>query len=465
MNYQEFLQKKAMIDAPTGIENPRGISKSLFEWQRPVVKWALQRGRAALFENTGLGKTAQQCEWSRIVERETQMPVLIAAPLAVSHQTIEEALNILGMPINFAESQDDIGERGVYITNYQKLHKFDSRKFGGIALDESSILKSIDGSTKRALIEEWTVVPFRLACTATPAPNDYMELGNHAEFLGVMKSSEMLSTFFVHDGGETQKWRLKGHAEADFWKWMASWAVCITHPRDIGFEMDGYDLPPLRIHEVIVDFESVPLPGEMIALPAKSLKDRRNARRASIDDRVAKCAEIVNASPDGQWLTWCGLNNEADECAKLTNSENVQGSDSDERKEKMMLGFAHGEVHRITTKGSIAGWGMNWQRCHKMAFVGLNDSFEMLFQCIRRCWRFGQKNPVDVYIILSSQEGEVLKNIKRKEADATAMQKALVSHMAALTKKSLGVAATRTTLAYNPRKELIIPAFLSRMVV
>lgn len=458
--YDEFLRHKAIVDAPTGISNPIGISKSLFPFQQAAVKWGLQRGRAAFFEGTGLGKTPQQCEWARHVELTTKLPVIVLAPLAVSHQTIEEAKNILGMEIKYAGKASDIGERGMYITNYQKLDRFDGIEFGGVVLDESSIIKSVDGKTKEKLIERFANTPFRLACTATPAPNDYMELGNHAEFLGVMRSSEMLSTFFVHDGGETQKWRLKGHAEKDFWKWMASWAVCITHPRDLGFEQDGYDLPPLRIHEVIVDCDNKPMEGELFAADAKTLEQRRGARRNSIEERVAKCAEIVNASQDDQWLIWCGLNTESEACAKATDSENITGSDTDDRKEKMMMGFAHGEVPRITSKVSICGFGMNFQGCHKMAFVGLNDSFEGMYQAIRRCWRFGQINPVDVYIILSSLEGEVLKNIKRKEADATAMQKALVEHMAVLTKKQIGKAITRTKLDYLPTKPFRLPSFI-----
>lgn len=364
------------------------------------------------------------------------------------------------MDLIYAEHPYDIKERGNYITNYQKLDRFDGVKFGCVSLDESSIIKSQDGKTKAKLMDRFADTPFRFCYTATPAPNDYMELGNHAEFLGVMKSTEMLSTFFVHDGGETQKWRLKGHAEKDFWRWMASWSLCFTHPRDLGFEQDGYDLPELRMHEVIVDCESKPLEGELFANEAKTLDERRGARRQSINERVEACSKLVSESSDEQWLTWCGLNLEAESCAKLTESENVTGSDSDERKESVMLGFAKGEIPRMTSKVSICGFGMNFQKCHKMAFVGLNDSFEGMFQAIRRCWRFGQKHPVDVYIILSSMEGEVLKNIKRKEADAVAMQKALVEHMAILTRKQLGKAATRTTLEYNPMKKLTLPSFL-----
>lgn len=458
--YQEFLARKAIIDAPTGIEWPTKLNKALFPFQSAVVKWALQRGRAAIFAGTGLGKTPMQCEWARHAAEHTGKPGLILAPLAVSHQTIEEARKILGLEITYAEYAGDIQGNGLFITNYQKLDRFDGVDFGWVVLDESSIIKSVDGKTKEKLIERFRDVPFRLACTATPAPNDYMELGNHAEFLGVMRSTEMLSTFFVHDGGETQKWRLKGHAEKDFWKWMASWSACFTHPRDLGFEQEGYDLPPLRIHEVIVDCETKPLEGELFALQAKTLDERRGARRNSIEERVAACAKLVADAPDDQWLTWCGLNTEAEDCAEATDSENITGSDSDERKEKMMLGFAHGEVERVTSKVSICGFGMNFQRCHKMAFVGLNDSFEGMYQAIRRCWRFGQLHPVDVYIILSSLEGEVLKNIKRKEADAVAMQKALVEHMAVLTRKQLGKAGARTKLEYNPTQKLQLPSFV-----
>lgn len=459
-DYHKFLERKAIVDAPTGIPNPKGIAKSLFPFQQACVKWALQRGRAAIFAGTGLGKTPMQCECAKHAEAETNLPTLILAPLAVAHQTIDEAKKILGMTVTYAEHPCDIGARGVYITNYQKLDRFDDVLFGCVVLDESSIIKSQDGKTKAKLLERFASTPFRFACTATPAPNDYMELGNHAEFLGVMKATEMLSTFFVHDGGETQKWRLKGHAEKDFWRWMASWSLCFTHPRDLGFDQDGYDLPELRIHEIIVDCESKPMDGELFASEAKTLDERRGARRQSINDRVDKCAEIVETAKDDQWLTWCGLNAEAEACAKITESENVTGTDSDERKTEVLLSFARGQLARMVSKVMIAGFGLNLQSCHRMIFVGLNDSYEQLFQAIRRCYRFGQAHPVDVYIILSSMEGEVLKNIKRKEADATAMQKALVEHMAVITRKQLGKAATRTKLEYNPTQKLKLPSFL-----
>lgn len=457
--YAEFLSRKAIIDYPTGIESPLGINNRLYEFQRACVKWALIRGRAALFEGAGLGKTPQQCEYARIVELHTKLPFLIVAPLAVSHQTIAEAKKLLNMTVIPAESQENVAARGVYITNYQKLAKFDLTKFGGIALDESSILKSQDGASKQKLIEECETIPFRLACTATPAPNDYMELGNHAEWLGVMTASEMLSAFFVHDGGETQKWRLKRHAEEDFWRWMASWAICITHPRDLGFEQEGYDLPPLRMHEIIVETDQKPLPGELFPFEARTLTERREARKVTINERVEKCREMA-AKDDSQFLAWCNLNAESEAIAEAIGAVQITGADTDEHKEKTMIGFAFGKVPKIATKPSIAGFGMNWQSCHRMAFVGLSDSFEQLFQAIRRCWRFGQANPVDVYIIISALEGAVLKNIKRKEADAEAMQRALVCHMANFTKSQLTAKASRHSLPYKPCKTLTLPSFL-----
>jgi hypothetical protein len=287
-----------------------------------------------------------------------------------------------------------------------------------------------------------------------------MELGNHAEFLGVMKSTEMLSTFFVHDGGETQKWRLKGHAEKDFWKWMASWAVCISHPRDIGFEQEGYDLPELRIHEIIVDCDSTPLDGELFAMQARTLQERRGARKNSLQVRIDKCAEIIGQFPEHQFLVWSNLNTEAEGISKAADMENVTGSDSDERKEKCVLDFSNGMLQRLSSKSSICGFGINMQSCNKMAFLGLSDSFEDMYQAIRRCYRFGQQNPVDVYVIISSLEGAVLQNIKRKEADAEKMQQSLIEHMADLTKTQLTTSQARQKVEYNAEQIMQLPAWL-----
>lgn len=459
MNYQDFIASKATVAEPVGLKNPTA-SDRLFPFQQACCKWALSRGRAALFEGTGLGKTRQQCDWARNVEDYTSRPVLILAPLAVAHQTVAEARHGLGMEITFAESGEAVGSRGVYITNYQKLDRFDPSVFHGVVLDESSIIKSVDGRTRAKLFEAFGRTPFRLACTATPAPNDYMELGNHAEMLGIMKASEMLSTFFVHDGGETQKWRLKGHAERDFWRWLASWAVCIQHPRDIGFDQPGYDLPPLRVNEVIVDTGSKPLPGELFQMPARTLAERRSVRKDTITERTEALRAIIENDPDDSWLVWCNLNTESQAITKAANMVEVTGSDSDEVKESRLLAFCGGESKRLGSKPSICGFGVNAQVCHRMGFLGLSDSWEQLYQAIRRCWRFGQTQPVDIHIVISSMETEVLANIKRKEADAQRMQAALVEHMADFTRRELG-GATRHTLEYAPRKRLKLPNWMA----
>lgn len=436
--YAKFLESKKIVDSPTGIANPPAPADVLFDFQRAIVDWSVRRGRAAIFAGTGLGKTAMQCEWSRIVSDYTNMPGLIIAPLAVSSQTIDEARRILGLNVRFLESDHGIIDNGLYITNYQKLHRFSPDRFGSIALDESSIIKNQDGRTRNALVSEWAHVPFRLACTATPAPNDFMEIGNHSEFLGVMSMTEMLATFFVHDGGETQKWRLKGHAEKDFWGWMASWCVCVTHPNDLGFHADGYDLPPLRIHEVIVDCDEEPNDGFLFALPANTLAERRTARSSSVEQRVAKAAEIASRIPlDEQICVWSNLNSESELAAKQMNAVEIAGRHSDDEKAERMLGFASGGVNRISTKPSIAGMGMNWQSCHHVFYIGLSDSWEQFYQSVRRFWRFGQKHPVDVYIVISSQEGAVLDNIKRKDKDAQKMTRSLVAHMKEFTKQEL----------------------------
>lgn len=470
ISYAQFLKSKAIVARPAGIKEPQDISERLFPFQRACEKWALQRGKSALFLGTGLGKTPIQGDWAAHVEEYTQKPVLILAPLAVSHQTIELVKNVLGLEIKFAEHGAQVGDRGIYVTNYQKLDRFHTEVFGGVVWDESSILKSVDGKTRAKILEAFAQTPFRLACTATPAPNDYMELGQHAEALGVMKASEMLATFFVHDGGETQKWRLKRHAEKGFWQWLASWCICAQKPSDIGFSDEGFVLSPLTIHDIIVDIDAKPLPGELFAMPARTLQERRGARRVSVNERVEKLASIIDADQSftadeqgracyPQWLVWCNLNAEAESIAKECKMQNVTGSDEDEFKQTMMLKFAKGDLIRLASKPTIAGYGMNWQNCHKMAFLGLSDSWEQMYQAVRRCWRYGQKHPVDVYVVISSQETAVLQNIKRKEADAQRMQAALVEHMSDLTRKQFS-ATVKTTTEYKPKKRFEVPAWL-----
>jgi len=422
MNYSEYLESKRIIDMPTGIEGEIEINPLLFDFQKDITRWALKRGRAAIFADCGLGKTPMQLEWAHHIPGR----VLIVAPLAVSAQTIREARKFHEEEIVY--STDGKGDSRILITNYERIEKFNPSDFTGIVLDESSILKSYTGKYRTDLIERFGQVPFRLACTATPAPNDFMELGNHAEFLGAMKRTEMLSMFFVHDGGETQKWRLKGHAESEFWKWVCSWAVMIRRPSDLGYEDRDFILPKLNIHQITIEDES-DAPGMLFPVEAVTLEERREARKASIESRVRKCADLANTLSD-QCLIWCDLNNES---AKLTEliqgAVEVKGSDTEKHKETAMLDFAQGKIRALVTKPKIAGFGMNWQNCHNVFFVGLSDSYEAFYQAIRRCWRFGQKEEVNCYIITSHLEGAVVKNIMRKEEDANRMAEEMVVNM------------------------------------
>ena len=421
--YAEFLKRKEITSPSMGVEDYGDLSPMLFDFQHKIVKWALSKGRSAIFADCGMGKTLMQLEWARCVPGD----VLILTPLAVAQQTAAEARKF-GM--DAAVSRDGSRVAATTITNYQQLHKFDLSEYCGIVLDESSILKAYDGKTRTAIIEAAQAVDFRLACTATPAPNDHMELGNHAEFLGAMSRAEMLATFFVHDGGDTAKWRLKGHAEDDFWRWVATWAVTVKTPADLGCNAEGFDLPPMRLIEHLADSEFA---QDGLLFPvALSLTEQRKARKASMSDRVRIVADIANGS-DSQWLIWCDLNAEGDALTKaIDGAVQVSGANTDEQKTERMLGFAAGNFRVLVTKPQIAGFGMNWQNCHNMAFAGLTHSYERFYQAVRRCWRFGQTNAVDVHVVLSEPERPVLTNIRRKEASAAEMASAMVGHVCEL---------------------------------
>lgn len=392
MGYVDFLARKRIVDPMSGIPGDIDLPAFLFDHQSDIVRWALRRGRAAVFAGTGLGKTAMELAWSDVVADHTGKPVIIFAPLAVAAQHIREAKKF-GINARIVKAQDQCGP-GINVTNYQKIEHFDLSLFGGVVLDESSILKSTDGKYRTKLIEDCSTVPFRLASTATPAPNDFMELGNHSEFLGVMRYTDMLATFFTHDGGDTQKWRLKGHAEPEFWKWMASWAVMLRMPSDLGYDNTGYDLPPLNYHAhtVKVDYAPSMDTGLLFPIEARTLQERLGARRDSVTERVALAASIT--PDDRPFVWWCNLNSEADALTRLIpGAVNLSGADSDEVKERKMIDFTEGRIRILVTKASIAGFGMNWQHCADTGFVGLNDSFEQIYQAVRRFWRFGQTEP------------------------------------------------------------------------
>jgi DNA modification methylase len=425
MDYQHFLASKKATAPSAGIEVPiSAIHPKLFDFQKTLVQWALRKGRAALFADTGLGKTMCQVEWARL----TRTRVLIIAPLSVARQTATEARKI-GVDVHYTRSRDDM-TNGINITNYEMIGHFDPADFGAVVLDESSILKAVDGKTRDLLIEMFMKTPYRLCCTATPAPNDLVEIANHSEFLGILPRAEMLATFFVHDSsnGSGTGWRLKGHATDAFYRWMASWSMSIKRPSDIGFSDEGYVLPALQVESVIVGTDYKPA-DQLFFTGLKGIQDRSQARRGTIEERVAHAVELVQSN-DEQWILWCGMNDESAALAQaIPGAVEITGSDSPDEKIAAIEAFQGGHVRVLITKPKIAGYGMNFQSCHNMAFIGLSDSFEAYYQCIRRCYRFGQKHPVNAYIVLSEIEQEIYQNVMRKEHEAASMSQQLIQHV------------------------------------
>ena len=452
--YDAFLATKRENVKAVGFEvEESAMAPMLFDWQRHIVKWALARGRAALFEDCGLGKTAQQVEWARHVVAHTGRAVLILAPLAVADQTVREGAKF-GVDVHRCREASDVVEGAVNVTNYERIEKFAPEPFAGIVLDESSILKAYDGKTRKMISDFAKPIDFRLCCTATPAPNDIVELCNHAEFLDIMSGKEILALFFRQDGNTTHKWRLKGHAQRAFWMWMAEWSVAIRRPSDLGYSDSGYILPALNMHQeaVVNDRHD----GYLFAMEAKTLADRRQSRRDSLEKRVARAAELCNGNGE-QWLVWCDLNAEGDALAKaIPDAVQVNGADSADFKEKALSDFATGALRVLVSKPSIAGFGMNFQSCHNIVFVGLSDSYEAFYQAIRRCWRFGQKHEVECYVICADSDGAVVENIRRKESQSTEMFEEVVKAMGGLST----VAAHRNEMIYNPTEPVEIPVWL-----
>lgn len=444
--YDTFLASKAISDTMTGLADVPELPACLFPHQRDITRWSLRRGRSAVFAGTGLGKSLMELSWGAEVARETKRQVVHFAPLAVTAQIQAEA--------------DKFGIEPQNIVNYQRMDRYDLPNAGGVILDESSILKSVDGHYRSALIEACATVPFRMAATATPAPNDFMELGNHAEFLGIMSYTDMLATFFTHDGGETQKWRLKGHAENEFWKWMASWAVMLRKPSDLGYSDEGYELPPIRYvqHQVGVEYAPNSETGMLFPMQAQTLQERIAARRATVKDRCELAAQMTPT--DRPFVWWCNLNAESEALTKaIPGAIETKGSDPDEVKERKLKDFSEGRTRVLVTKAGVAGFGMNWQHCADTGFVGLNDSFEQFYQAVRRFWRFGQTNSVTCHIIASELEGATVANIKRKEADAERMAASMVMHMADLSSEAVR-GSVRETPNYNPQVPVKLPSFL-----
>lgn len=453
MDYQEFLKQKTIINHSYGHECRADLSLAI-PFQRPCIEWACQKGRSALFHDTGLGKTFQQLLWSDSVVKETKGKVLVVAPLSVSSQTVREGKKF-GIEVNKIRHEQDI-RPGINITNYEILKHFNCSQFDGVVIDESSILKNYSGKIRNEIIDLFRYTPYKLACTATPAPNDVMEIGNHAEFLGVMSRSEMLATFFVHDGGETSKWRLKGHAQKDFYKWMASWCLMVKKPSDIGFENGGYDLPPLNIDYHFVDYGSA-AQGKLFKDLAVSLDEQRKVRKNSIKDRFDKLKELLT---DDQAIIWCDLNDESAFLKKnLNDSIEIKGSDSPEYKEQGIIDFLDGKYKYLISKASIFGFGINAQAVNNMYFFGLNHSYEQFYQSIRRCWRYGQTKPVNVNVIVTEAEQPIIDNIQRKHDQAEHMSNEMIKQMAEFTTAEITKTIKQTT-EYKASKSIKLPKWL-----
>ena len=412
-DYDEFIDAKTKRAARSGFE-PKAMTAPLFPWQWHVTQWAIRTGRAAMFEDCGLGKTAQQLEWAHQVVTHTNLPVLILTPLAVARQTAHEGEKF-GITATVIESPDEMTGPAIYITNYEKIDHFDGVEFSGVVLDESSILKNFTGKTRIKLTERFRDTPYRLCCTATPSPNDYTEIGQHADFLGVCTPMQMLSTFFINDTFNTGDWRVKKHAEKQFWEWVSTWAACISKPSDIGFDDEGYDLPPLNMQTKIVHVDHTNHSGEELFRNATlSATTMHKELRLTAEMRVAAVADMVNGS-DETWIVWCNTNDESDRLKDaITDAIEIRGSQTSKLKERLVDDFSEGRSRVIITKPSVTGYGLNWQHCHNVAFVGLSYSFEDFYQALRRSYRFGQTKQVNAYIVQADTEGAILQNINRK---------------------------------------------------
>ena len=420
-SYQEFLKRKqSRIEAPGKIVDSADVHPMLHDWQNELVRWAVKTSRAALWADTGMGKTVMQLEWARL----SAPTSLVIAPLAVCQQTVREASK-LGIDAHYIRHHDAVDRPGIYVTNYEQVSNMIPEFFGAVVLDESSILKQSDGKTRTMLIDWASTIPHRLACSATPAPNDPEELTNQAEWLGRMSRTHMLAAYFIHD---QDGWRLKGHARQPMMQWMAQWAVALTKPSDVGGNDTGYNLPVLQVIPEIVHAD-IEAEGQLFATEIGGVTGRSQMRRQTLEARVERAAKLVANEP-GPWILWCGLNSEADALANtIPGSVNVHGSLDPDEKAKLLLGFADSEFDVLITKPSIASQGLNYQHCNRMAFVGLGDSYEQYYQAIRRCYRYGQTKVVHAHVIVSELESQIATNVARKETQANQITSELVREM------------------------------------
>lgn len=454
MQYHEFLRTKQTAPQVAGIDYRGEFNSRMFDYQRDVLDFLLRAGRGAAFLDTGLGKTLTQLDWARIINEHTNKPVLILTPLAVAAQTAREAAKF---GIDAAVVRDNTGIKNrINITNYDRLDQFELSQFSGVVLDESSILKNFTGKTRNALVSAFANTPYRLACTATPSPNDHTELGNHSEFLGVLNHADMLPRWFINDTLDTGEWRLKGHAVKPFWDWVAVWSRCVSRPSDLGYSDRGFDLPELNIHRHVIEFESqADTQGQLFHSPELSATGIHAVKRESVEARAQHVANMANGN-DESWLIWCDTDDEADYLTRLIpDAVEVRGSHKPEQKEERLLGFADGKIRVLVTKPKIAGFGMNWQHCANMAFVGLSYSYESFYQAVRRCWRFGQVRDVNAHLVMTHAEAAIWRNVAGKAESHDAMKAEM---RAAMLRNAGSIVNKRQT--YQPGLAVNMPKWL-----
>jgi DNA modification methylase len=466
--YHKFLDTKQHHVLDMGIKiNRADIHSNLFDWQKDIVMWSTKKGLAAIFLDTGLGKTLIQLEWARMMGQKT----LIVAPLSVARQTVRMAKEQLDMDVRYIREQSQItSDHKFWITNYEMIDAFNYSTFGAVVLDESSILKSIGGHIRQRITELCQKVKYKLCCTATPAPNDYIELGNHTEFLGICKMSEMLATFFINANkehtieieGKTYRkkgsnkngteWRLKHHAEKSFFQWLSSWAITMTTPSDLGYDDNGFILPELKITPIFISSDYKPK-DQLFFTELHGIADRSNVRKFTVQGKLETLKRIVDAD-SGQWIIWCGLDDESRLAKSLfEDAVEVKGSDKLENKIQALEDFQDGKIRIMVTKTKIAGYGMNFQQSHNQVFFGMNDSWENFYQAIRRQWRYGQVHPVNAYLILHDVETEIYQNVMRKDAMARRLKTALIAQIKDFEKGGLGL-DTQIKHDYNIRTEV-----------
>lgn len=461
MEYQKFLKMKHLRAEATGF-TPKNLNPSLFDWQAKIVEWSCKRGRAALFEDCGLGKTLQQLAWGEQVVRRCTNPLLLVCPIAVGKQTINESIKFgISVDVQQVKQQSEV-KPGINITNYERLHLFNCSSFDAVILDESSILKNYTGKIKQQLCNQFKNTKYKLACTATPAPNDRMELGNHSEFLGIMPSNEMLSRWFINDTMKAGGYRLAGHARNDFWRWMSEWSVCISKPSDIGYSDDGYKLPALNIIEHVVGIEDFRLSSDYDDSGVSATKVHK-VKRKHLQERADYVASLVNNNNDS-WVVWCDTDYEADALVKvIPDAVEVRGSTPEKKREELFESFSDGKERVMISKPEIAGFGLNWQHCHNTTwFAGY--SFEKFYQAIRRLYRFGQKHSVECHIIASEQEQSIKKVIDRKVAEFGEFQSEMAKAMSENTMQQLH-GRNNKPQSYRPTQKMEVPEWLTSLSV